>query len=121
MNPKDATLCIILGVHIPECNPYRPRWEEFEEMTTEQQANRTENQIRKLTYQWYQCEKKARNEDIQQYYVERARHIKNQDVKLWKGLVHENEVDDAMDTEPKVHNAAQAAQSAKAPKRIARG
>lgn len=118
---KNAKRRSILGALIPDCNPYRPRWEEFDNMTPTQQANRTENHIRKLTYQWYQCAKKSRNEDIQAYYTEKVRRIKTQDVDKWKGLVQDIVVDDSMDTAPKVYNAAQEAQRAAAQKRKARG
>lgn len=104
LNAKDGKRRNVLGEHIADCNPYSPRWEDFGEMTPQQQKKRTENHIRKLTYQWFQCAQKAKNEDIQQYYAEKVRRITNRDAHLWKSLVHNIEVDDSMEVASKVLN-----------------
>lgn len=35
-NSTNEKRSCILGEHITDCNPYRPRWEAFEEMNTQQ-------------------------------------------------------------------------------------
>lgn len=54
-NIKNKTRRNILGPHLSQCNPHWKVWEEQKEMTPQQQASRTVNILRKLTFRWYQC------------------------------------------------------------------
>lgn len=120
MNAKKKVRRNILGPFIQECNPYSPIWTNLEEMSPQQRVSRTAHHIRKLVNQWYQCAIQSKNEDVQQYYREKLQRATTTDKPLWTGLVHSIEVDDSMQSAPKVYSDAQADQSAGAQKRKAR-
>lgn len=72
------------------------------EMIPHNRASRTTHHVRKTINQWFQCATKAKNDDIEEYYQERVLRIKNNDTNIWKDLVHDIEIDDAMNAAPKV-------------------
>lgn len=73
-NQKNTKRRNVLGNFIPECNPYRPVCNM--EMNPQQRERRTVNHVQLLTYQWYQCATKARNDEIKALYLEKLRRIK---------------------------------------------
>lgn len=71
-------------------------------MTPKKLATIIINHVLLLTYQWYQCAIKARNDDIKELYSEKVRRIKIHDFMLWKDLVYNKVVDTTMQEAPKM-------------------
>lgn len=93
----------ILGEHYPECNPFEPRWDDIQLMSTEIKTRRNPRHIKKILDQWYACAKRSQSESIRNFYTLLLKRVTAEPGRhLWKHMVHNIQVDPSFDTFPKV-------------------
>lgn len=107
-NKKSMKKRSFLGEFIPKCNPYIPVWADNIEKTALQRKRRTEHHVRRLIGQWQQCATKVKNEDIQLFFQNRVQQVTKNDEALWGQVVHSIEIDQQLQTPPKVYGDEQA-------------